>query len=162
MRRQRWEANGGDPASEPTSQTLASSEVDEDFVDAAAASEPANAFGTAPAQGGGSTKKYDDEPGNISSGPAIEGPDFGDEDSLTSLPTSMVVDPNAEPDGNGPGPLVQPFAGLAELPNDLAEAVELFKLAIVRHKATGWKDVEADTIRAYLTAFMVLVDARSK
>lgn len=162
MRRQHWEANGGDPASEPTSQTLASNDVDEDFAEAATAPEAANQFGTAPAQGGGSTKKYDDEPSNIASGPSIEGPDFGDEDSLTSLPTTMVVDPNAEPDGASSGPLVQPFAGLAELPNDLAEAVELFKLAIVRHKATGWKDVEVDTIRAYLSAFMVLVDARSK
>ncbi len=111
MRRQRWEANGGDPDSEPTSQTVASNDVDEDFIEAAADPEKATPFGTAPAQGGGSTKQYDDEPGNISSGPAIEGPDFGDEDSLNSLQTTMVVDPNADPNGNSPGPLVSAVRG---------------------------------------------------
>ncbi len=162
MRRQRWEANGGDPANDPDAVALASVDVDEDFADSAAKSSSADRPMTIPAQGGGSTKKYEDEPSNVSSGPMIEGPDFGDEDSLNALPTSMVVDPNAEAGSEAPAPLVQPFAGLAELPNDLADAVELLKLAIVRHKATGWRDVEVDVVRSYLSAFMVLVDARSK
>jgi hypothetical protein len=35
----------------------------------------------------------------------------------------------------------QPFPQLAELPDDLAEAFESFKLAIVRHRLAGWQAI---------------------
>ncbi len=163
MRKQRWEATGGDPNDQPRDSDLVTTDIDEDFAAGSTPDEMALANSTQPAQGGGTTKKYDDEPNTISSGPTSEGPDFGDEESLNRFSsdappqTSQAVD-----DDNVDGVLVQPFAGLPPLPDDLADAVELLKLAIVRHKATGWQAVDAETIRTYLSAFLVLVDARSR
>ncbi len=46
----------------------------------------------------------------------------------------------------------RPFAHLAELPDDLSEAFEAFKLGIVRHKLTDWRDVARDDVLAALDA----------
>ena len=43
-----------------------------------------------------------------------------------------------------------PFANLAELPEDLAEAFESFKLAIVRHRLSGWHEAARDDVLAAL------------
>ncbi|MGV3486879.1 MAG: hypothetical protein ACO1RT_20860 [Planctomycetaceae bacterium] len=162
MRRQRWETLGGSPEDRPREGDVISGELDEDFVQPGGAEAAAMAPTTQPAQGGGSTKKYAEEPSGISSGPVAEGPDFGD-DSLERLPP-MASPAQAEmtEEGGGEGALVQPFAGLPALPDDLADAVELLKLAIVRHKASGWNTVDIDTVRSYLSAFLVLIDARSR
>ena len=52
---------------------------------------------------------------------------------------------------------VQPFAGLPELPEDLSEAIESLKLAILRHKSTGWKEIDAETVRKYLDAVGIIM-----
>ena len=158
MRQQRWEATGADEATRSSESNLATSDLDEDF-------DPAANF-TQPGQGGGSAKKYEDGPNEISSGPAVEGPDFGDEDALNGndgdfdlpQPQAAAQDPLAEPEP----PLVQPFAGLPELPSDLADAVELLKLAVLRHKTADWKEVSAETVARYLQAFSVLIEARGE
>ncbi|MDA8744069.1 hypothetical protein N9N28_05500 [Rubripirellula amarantea] len=145
MREQRWQALGAVESNRPTGSQVIEVDTDEDIV--------------LPAQGGGSTKEYGDEPG-VASGPTYEGPDFGEEDELMSLGGSgkeqggeaiSMVDPDA------PAAPVQPFAGLPELPDDLADSVESFKLAILRHKTSGWNEVSADTIDKYLKAFIVLL-----
>jgi hypothetical protein len=170
MRTQRWEATGGDEQDRPSGAEPATSDLDEDFdetmVGGAKPSDAGKEF-TQPGQGGGSTKQYGDGPGEIGSGPAIEGPDFGDEESLNRL--SDDFHQNAAPgqatkddQSETPPPLVQPFAGLPELPNDLADAVELLKLAVLRHKTAGWKEVGADVVLQYLHAFNVLVEARGR
>lgn len=158
MRQQRWEATGADDATRASESNLAASDLDEDFE------EPTNF--TQPGQGGGSAKTYADGPNEISSGPAVEGPDFGEEDTLNGndgnfdlpQPQAEAQDPLAEPEP----PLVQPFAGLPELPSDLADAVELLKLAVLRHKTAGWNEVSAETVTRYLQAFAVLIEARGK
>jgi hypothetical protein len=160
MRQQRWEASGGDEAERPGDSDLVTAELDEDF-DAAATS-----F-TQPGQGGGSAKDFGDGPNDIGAGPAMEGPDFGDEEPLSRADDGSF--PGAAPQPGGEetpdaavGPLVQPFAGLPELPSDLADAVELLKLAVLRHKSAGWREVSAETVGQYLKAFSVLVEARAK
>ncbi len=143
MREQRWQAHGAVESNRPTSSQIIEVDTDEDV--------------TLPAQGGGRTKEYGDDSG-IESGPTYEGADFGEEEELLSL------------SGSGPGsasgavsdegempPIVQPFAGLAPLPDDLSDATETFKLAILRHKTAGWKDVDAETVEKYLQAFVVLL-----
>lgn len=163
MRKQRWETLGGNAEDDPSQSAVISTDVDEDFVSPRAEAESGTPNFPQPAQGGGKERKYDDEPNGIASGPASESPDFGDEESLNAFPTATVMTPADGADGeDSPGVLVQPFAGLPALPDDLAEAVELLKLAVVRHKATGWQSVELDTVRSYLSAFLVLIDARSK
>lgn len=170
MRAQRWEATGGDEQDQPSDANAHSSDLDEDFdetmVGGASEGKRGQEF-TQPGQGGGSTKEYGDGPGAIGSGPAVEGPDFGDEESLNRL--SDDFHQNAAPgqpakndQSETPPPLVQPFAGLPELPNDLADAVELLKLAVLRHKTAGWKEIGADVVLQYLKAFNVLVEARGR
>lgn len=163
MRKQRWETLGGGPEEDPSASTLAVQDLDEDFVSVDTGAEASTPNFPQPAQGGGKEKNYDDEPNGISSGPVSEGPDFGDEESLNAFPTATVMTPADGADADdSPGVLVQPFAGLPALPDDLADAVELLKLAVVRHKASGWQSVDVDTVRSYLSAFLVLIDARSK
>ncbi|MDR2346884.1 MAG: hypothetical protein LBE18_12545 [Planctomycetaceae bacterium] len=45
------------------------------------------------------------------------------------------------------------------LPTDLAEAIESFKIAILNHKLTSWKEVNADTILNCLETLKALVTA---
>jgi hypothetical protein len=56
---------------------------------------------------------------------------------------------------------VQPMKDLAELPEDLAEAFEQFKLAILTHKMMGWEEVSRDDILAALAALEQLALAPS-
>lgn len=141
---------------------IVTSDIDEDFVNHESRHKDASSF-TQPGQGGGSSKKYDAEAGGVSSGPIGEGPDFGDEESLNRMQTTTAsTAAESSLDEPSAGTLVQPFAGLPALPGDLAEAIELLKLSIVRHKASGWQDVEIDTVRAYMSAFLILIDARSR
>lgn len=49
-----------------------------------------------------------------------------------------------------------PFAHLAELPEDFAEAFEAFKLAIVRHRLLGWREASRDDVLAALDALREL------
>jgi len=166
MRNQRWEAIGGDESTRPDASEISSGDVDEDF-DASLATTPAAAPGTAPpeftqpGQGGGSTKEYGDEPNGVGSGPVSEGPDFGEEETLNRLRDDFENGPVPQPapaSDEVVSPLVQPFAGLPQLPADLADAVELLKLAVLRHKTAGWKEIPAETVIDYLQAFKVLVE----
>jgi len=170
MRTQRWEATGGDDQDRPSGAEPATSEMDEDFDETMVGGADEKSRGkefTQPGQGGGSTKEYGDGPNGIGSGPGSEGPDFGDEESLNRLSDDFHQNaapgqPSRDDQSETPPPLVQPFAGLPELPNDLADAVELLKLAVLRHKTAGWKDVSADVVIQYLKAFNVLVEARGR
>ncbi|KAA1257573.1 hypothetical protein LF1_00600 [Rubripirellula obstinata] len=150
MREQRWQAHGAVESNRPTNSQIVEVDLDEDV-------EP-----TLPAEGGGRTKEYGDESG-VASGPVYEAPDFGEEDELMSLG-------GASPDGSGgvaavadpdqpPGASVQPFSGLPELPDDLSDAVESFKLALLRHKTSKWEKVSAETVEKYLQAFAVLLSS---
>jgi hypothetical protein len=100
------------------------------------------------------------------SGPAFEGPDFGDADtadsssrssstSLTTGDTSTATMSAVETND------VRPFAELPSLPDDLAEAVEELKLGILRHKVTNWQAVQPSEILAHLEALQILVRSGS-
>lgn len=57
---------------------------------------------------------------------------------------------------------VRPMKDLAELPDDLAEAFEQFKLAILTHKMTGWSEISCDDVLASLSALEKLALAPSE
>lgn len=130
MRRTRWEAMGGDPNQEPRESDVTMTTEDEDFTP------------LAEADGSASTS---DAPRSIAEGPRPEDPDFGDEDSVAGADFDGADDlpwDEAEPTSS-------PFAALPSLPVDLAEALEQFKLGIIRHRASGWAEVsQADVIKA--------------
>lgn len=153
MRHQRWEAGGGQPDQRPRDGEIIDADVDEDVV--------------IPAQGGGRSGKYDDEqPSGVSAGPVYEGPDFGDEapiggqgsgsDGSGSL--GVETDEPEQPRGE----LIQPFKNLPDLPDDLAEAVEMLKLAVLRHKAEQWRQVAAEDVVKYLVGLRMLIESRGE
>ncbi len=123
MRKQRWTALGGDPASEPSSNDIVAVDYDDAF-------EPLSE-----AEDREASDRDDDS--RISGGPLPEGPDFGDENSEyrdeSNVETAEQTDAEILAE-------VNPFQGLPELPDDVAEAVEQMKLAIVRHRCRGWDE----------------------
>ena len=144
MRNKRWEAEGAVESKRPTNSEIVDVDTDEDVV--------------LPAQGGGRTKEYGDDSG-VASGPVHESPDFGEGEELTPMgggdtvaanATSVAAESNDEP-------IVQPFAGLPELPDDIADAFESLKLAVLRHKTAGWTETDADSVQKHLDAFAVLL-----
>jgi len=133
MRRTRWEAMGGDPANEPREVDLVSSSDDEDFTPLAESDEAT------------STK---DAPRAVAEGPRPDGPDFGNDEN-GSIATDNFEDSNDDQAWEETEPAESPFASLPSLPVDFAEALEQFKLAIIRHRAGGWSEVsESDVLKA--------------
>ncbi len=57
---------------------------------------------------------------------------------------------------------VRPFARLAELPSDLADAFESYKLALLRHKLDGWQQISRSDAIASLDALKELALAPSE
>ncbi len=50
-----------------------------------------------------------------------------------------------------------PFVSLPKLPVDIAEAMENFKLAIVRHRSTHWSDISQSDLLQVLDALKQFV-----
>lgn len=148
MRRKRWESMGSLAADQPRDEDIVAAETDEDAdprLDRDAVSQR-------------SSGQAVESPGR----PVPEGPDFGDE--------SVALADGREPDGaaimaaDPPGetaPFVRPFENLAELPDDLAEAFEAFKLAILRHKTDHWQRISCADLLASLDALKELATAPS-
>lgn len=142
MRRQRWEVLGAPDDLKPRDEDIVTGELDEDF-------EPA----------------LKEEPS-----PAPRGEDFeaavqaGSNDDAQAETDAESWDEAAD-DYEGPvahrldeeeGEVIRPFEDLAELPGDVAEVFEAFKLAILRHKADGWKQIACDDMLATLDALKEL------
>jgi hypothetical protein len=147
MRRTRWETLGAIEADRPRDEDIVASEVDEDVEPSLDADkQSANAAGTS---------------GNVESSPLHEGPDFGDEGE----PGSELKDPGAsiyaDDDNRETIDFVRPFENLGELPDDLAEAFDAFKLSILRHKQDGWEKISLDDLLASLDALKELALAPS-
>ncbi|WP_153555465.1 hypothetical protein [Roseimaritima sediminicola] len=154
LREQRWQATGGDPKAQPQAAEVVDVDLDEDVV--------------MPAQGGGGRGEFDDkEPAGVSAGPDYEGPDFGDEDDISGArgcdpAGAALAEPEPPQDEAPQADLIQPFRNLPELPEDLNDAVESLKLAILRHKATQWEAVKAEDVVRYLVGLRMLVEARAE
>ncbi len=146
MRKTRWESNGGDPKHAPRDEELITSEVDDDF-DAL----------TAEVDEESDREKRDRAE---SSGPLAEGPDFGDADYEPSMAgESQPGDPSFDSESfDASKEPLNPFAGLSDLPPDISDALEQFKLSIVRHRASKWADVSQKQLLDVLDALKLFVD----
>ncbi len=146
MRRTRWETLGQDETPAPSDADVVTGELDEDF-------EPALKEQPLP--------------------PTIEGTiaevETATPASRATKPdsTSAADDASSEDDDEGASiyategdeataAFVRPFENLGELPDDLADAFEAYKLAILRHKADDWKQISKDDILASLEALKEL------
>jgi hypothetical protein len=144
MRRMRWDALGGKPDEKPRDEDLVVGTMDEDYEPLTVAAVEVD-------------PDFDDRGG--SSGPLLEGPDFGDDGPE---PRQDRADPDTLPrdEETSEAPLGSPFASLPALPSDIAEALEQFKLAIVRHRSGGWTEITAEQTLQVLDALKQFVQAR--
>lgn len=134
MRSTRWQASGGEPGTEPDAHEIVGSSIDEDFTPSA---EPLNR----------QRDEEDEESRNskdIAEGPRYDGPDFGDEPDGGGA-VATADDGLDDEVADGPvEPTISPFASLPTLPVDVADALEQFKLAIIRHRASDWAEFSRD------------------
>jgi hypothetical protein len=149
MRLQRWETMGSIAEQRPRDEEVVVCEQDEDF-DSTADDVPR-----------GRTRSDGDD---VPPGPRPEGPDFGDESEpvLASGPDPGPQSVDAPDQPETSVAFVRPFAQLRDLPDDLAEAFEAFKLAILRHKLDGWDQIPREAVLATLDALQQLVLAPSE
>jgi hypothetical protein len=152
MRRERWQAFGGAEQDRPQESDIVSAELDEDAMPAEILklqphADIANISSDAPFE-------------SDSSGPRYEGPDFGEERAASgrSSQTESRFDASL-PDLAAPPPAPPPFANLPALPDDLTEAFESFKLAILRHKTAGWQEVTCGDVLMCLDSLKALATA---
>lgn len=139
MRQQRWETIGSPPEHQPREQDVVLSEMDED-VDPANDSTPASISDSL-----GVVRAAHGEAGAVE---AVDASGLGEAASGEDLGVEREQTPQIEP--------IRPFADLPPLPDDLAEAFEAFKLAIVNHRVAGWRDVPCQTVLAALDALRQL------
>jgi hypothetical protein len=142
MRSSRWLAMGAPDELRPRDADVITAELDEDF------SQDRSAMAEIVDPHERSTTSVEGE-----SGPDYnQGPDFGDETrDGADLGTPFDADAASYP-GEPAGPAARPFENLSELPPDMADAFENFKLAILRHKVAGWTEVARDDVLASLDA----------
>jgi hypothetical protein len=147
MRNQRWETLGAPADKKPSDSDIISAELDED------AAPPA--FET--------PRGLKAKRGEAATGPDLsQGPDFGDDrprgkdfdgEGGRKRDQRVLKETHSQ--------LVRPFEELPELPDDLSEAFELFKLSLLRHKLAGWKEVALDDVLACLDGLKQLALAPS-
>lgn len=152
MRRERWQAFGGLEEQRPNDNEIVAAELDED-------AEPAEILplNSASNNGDSSLAAPSDQ---YSSGPLHEGPDFGEESTQARASEfqDLRLDGSAL-DETASSRAPPPFADLPALPDDLTEAFESFKLAILRHKTGGWRDVACGDVLRSLDALKLLASA---
>ena len=150
MRQQRWETLGRVEADKPRDGDIKAGDLDEDYV------------------AGSETARSKEAPGALTGtygevqGPRLEGPDFGDDDgagSSSSRTSSSEAD--WESSASPPVDLVRPFENLPQLPDDLADAFESFKLALLHHKTDGWRQISLGDVLRTLDALKALAAAPS-
>ena len=145
MREQRWTTLGKLEADRPSQLDAVNTELDED-------AEPARSRDASRAI----TGEYSEV-----TGPHYDGPDFGDEPTRSTRHGDNDADWLDGAPSVPPVELVRPFEDLPELPDDLAEAFDAMKLAILHHKRDGWtKIAERDVLRT-LDALKTLATAPS-
>lgn len=135
LRNARWVTLGSKPEEQPIAADISASAADEDFTPLA---EPIASSATA------------DRDGEVAEGPRYDGPDFGDEEQPSGAAAEASDDDDEMPWNEVTAePLSSPFATLPKLPVDVADALEQFKLAIIRHRANSWEEIpQEDMLRA--------------
>lgn len=151
LRNERWETLGRVETDRPKEIELTPADLDEDYAPAAEADQSdESSDAIRPAYG-------------EASGPRHEGPDFGDGESDSGSASSEGSDFESDSwtaeSARSQNTLVQPFAALPELPSDVQDAMENFKLVLMHHKTAGWKEISADQMLTVLDALKTLVSA---
>ena len=144
MRHQRHEALGGPEDEFPSETDVIHAHLDEDYDPAAEGPIPPRL-----------SASYEEAQG----GPRPEDPDFGQavDASPPGNNQSDSATTKAAAQASANTPVVRPFDQLPDLPENIAQAFEAFKLAILHHKGNDWKDISPENLLASLEALKTLV-----
>ncbi|MEN1679547.1 MAG: hypothetical protein AAGJ46_08130 [Planctomycetota bacterium] len=142
MRAKRWEVVG-DGQTEPPAEPKAESQ-DEDWPGDTVAAEP-NA----------TVQPADEDPGEEAS----SGESLSPQAAERELEADSAEAATTEAPGTETEPPVRPFAELPELPEDIADAFEQMKLAIVRHKLAAWAEISRADLLGVLASLKQLAEA---
>jgi len=134
MRVERWEAMGAPPEKKPKPEEVIVADLDED-VDPALDEATSGALGQL-------LGVAQDLPSDEAAEP--DGAELS-ERSESSAAAARAVEP------------FRPFQDLPPLPDDLAQALEAFKLAILNHRLAGWREISREQVLAALEALSQLV-----
>jgi hypothetical protein len=147
MRRTRWESMGAVAKDRPRDGEVVTAELDEDFETSE----------TSPPESETLKSKYGEvsDPGKSGKRDAKEKGKTAAHDRADQVAAHV-----GESAKTAARP-VRPFEQLAELPEDVAEAFEQMKLAILRHKADGWTEITCDELLAALDSLKELALAPS-
>jgi hypothetical protein len=148
MRNSRWETLGGIPDQKPQDEEVAAEETD---ADAGPIEDVASA-----ASVGSIGEVTDPEAEEAEETEASETDEAQDDAPFDSSESGDSEEPSAT---TSP---VRPFENLPRLPDDLQEAFECFKLAILAHKLTNWQEIPRDAVLSTLDALKQLAVARSE
>jgi hypothetical protein len=140
MRHQRWEALGASPELKPQESEIFLTETDVDDAPAVDLSLPETISATL-----GEVRDTAARTKPPSDSAPFDNNEAGAFESATPQAESAA--------------LFRPFENLPEMPSDLNEAFELFKLAIISHKLTGWREIALDDVLAILDALKQLAFA---
>jgi hypothetical protein len=138
MRQHRWETLGKVSDQQPHDSDIVSSELNEE-TQSLELSE---------------NKRQNDQ--DYIAGPVHEGPDFGDEGG--SVPSgkssSDFSDDTSSPQNSAAN--IRPFESFTNLPDDIDEVTNAFKVAIIRHKAAEWEEISKEDMVGVLDALKQL------
>jgi len=146
MRQQRWQTQGAPAAFKPQDSDIISTELDED-APAPVIEPPAQQLDESAREILNASEESENDP--------TEG---GSSATATENRSAPFDVPEL---GNSP-PLVQPFANLESVPEDLEQALEQCRLAILHHKMAGWEKVSLENVLAHLEALKQLSLAPSE
>ena len=139
MRQQRWEALGGLPEPNPREADVVAAEWDEDVAVSDDGPLPAVISDSL-----GEVRSADEDSGGDYDAEPYDADQSGPPDAVGS-----VADVPAAP------PL-RPFEALPPLPPDLNEAFDLFRLAILNHKVSGWREISRNDVLSVLESLKQL------
>jgi hypothetical protein len=142
LRSVRWESLGIPPEELGAEVAPIDAELDEDFEPALREKPASEAVPSAREQAR-----------TAAEGPTIEGPDFGDDDAE---PEGRSEFHDGFAAGEDAPPPVRPFQAIGSLPDDVVEAFEGYKLAILRHKREGWREISLEEMLATLDSLKEL------
>ncbi len=142
MRHQRWETLGSDPNDQPRTSDIVATELAEESQTLSLSEQ----------------NRQNDR--NYVEGPVHEGPDFGDEDAGSSKQASKSEFAAEGGDVAVAEPAevkARAFDSFKDLPDDVLDAVNAFKVAIITHKTTEWEDISRDDMLDLLDSLKQLV-----
>jgi hypothetical protein len=145
MRKQRWEAIGAPADQRPRDEDVIVAELDEDV-----SSENDSR----------ATETIDGQDDDVRDPEATAFPDSESASDESSSDGEINLEPGESQAAVAEA--IRPFEDLPELPHDLSEAVETLKIAILRHKMEGWREVTCDDLLMTLNSLKQMAMAPSE